>query len=191
MKKALKLFILLIFCGSLVACVSNKNEESNANLNDQNKSTEEQSDENQNNDSKDNKDVDANNNNETNQNQNVEENDSETENENNDESKIVIENDAFKVFEPAPNLKVSEDIIVSGLARVFEGTVNYEFEDGHFIMDEGFATASEGAPGWGEFEFTVNIDGAIDGSASVILFEVSAKDGSRIHELIIPVTINN
>lgn len=67
--------------------------------------------------------------------------------------------------------------------------MSYQFEDGRFIMDEGFITTSEGAPGWGRFEIIINIDGAIDDSARIVLFELSAEDGSRINELIIPVEI--
>lgn len=65
----------------------------------------------------------------------------------------------------------------------------YEFEDGHFILDEGFTTATEGAPEWGEFEITIKLDDERNYSGRVILYEESAKDGSRMHELFIPVNI--
>ena len=103
--------------------------------------------------------------------------------------KIVLQNTAFRIFEPAPNSDVKDHIIVRGLARVWEGTILYEFEDGHFILDEGFTTASEGAPGWGEFEIVIDLDDAVDYSGRVILYEESAKDGSRINELKIPVNV--
>ncbi|MFD1927898.1 Gmad2 immunoglobulin-like domain-containing protein [Sporosarcina siberiensis] len=107
-----------------------------------------------------------------------------------EKSDVVIENEAFQVFEPSPNEKVQNQIIVRGLARVFEGTLNYAFEDGHFIIDQGFVTASEGAPGWGVFEFTVNIENAPEGLYKILLFEKSAKDGSIINELMIPVEVS-
>lgn len=103
--------------------------------------------------------------------------------------KIVIENEAFKVFEPTPNTKVKDKVVVKGLAKVWEATIQYEFEDGHFILDEGFTTASEGAPGWGEFEITIGLENAVNGSARVIIYEESAKDGSRLNELIIPIIV--
>lgn len=106
--------------------------------------------------------------------------------------KIVLQNMAFKIFEPAPNSEVQGKIVVRGLARVFEGTVLYEFEDGHNILDQGFTTASEGAPGWGEFEIVIELDEkTANGSGTVILYEESAKDGSRMHELQIPVTVKD
>ncbi|WP_078427423.1 Gmad2 immunoglobulin-like domain-containing protein [Alkalihalobacterium alkalinitrilicum] len=104
---------------------------------------------------------------------------------------IVLENVAFKIYEPAPNTEVKDRFVVRGLARVYEATVLYEFEDGHFILDEGFTTATEGAPGWGEFEIIIEFDEVANQSGRVILFEESAKDGSRINELQIPVKVTN
>ncbi|WP_249870498.1 Gmad2 immunoglobulin-like domain-containing protein [Oceanobacillus saliphilus] len=102
---------------------------------------------------------------------------------------IVAENEAFKIFQPAPNTEVKDRIVVKGLARVYEGTVLYEFEDGHYILDEGFTTATAGAPEWGEFEIIIEFDELSNNSGSIILFEESAEDGSRVNELIIPVTV--
>ncbi|KAB3530685.1 Gmad2 immunoglobulin-like domain-containing protein [Alkaliphilus serpentinus] len=104
--------------------------------------------------------------------------------------KVVIKNDVFRIYQPAPGAEVKEKIVVKGLARIFEGTVLYEFEDGHNILDKGFTTATEGAPGWGEFEIVIQLDKDVaNDSGSVILYEESAKDGSRRNELIIPVKI--
>ncbi len=106
-----------------------------------------------------------------------------------DSQEIVLQNVAFRIYEPTPNTEVKDRIVVRGLARVYEGTLLYEFEDGHYILDEGFTTASEGAPGWGEFEIIIELDDESDYSGRVILFEESAKDGSRINELKIPVHV--
>ncbi|MFN7249499.1 MAG: Gmad2 immunoglobulin-like domain-containing protein [Anaerobacillus sp.] len=108
-----------------------------------------------------------------------------------DSREIVLQNVAFRIFEPYPNSEVKDQIVVRGLARVYEGTLLYEFEDGHFILDEGFTTATEGAPGWGEFEIIIELDEFANYSGRVILFEESAKDGSRINELKIPVNVIN
>lgn len=104
---------------------------------------------------------------------------------------VVLQNVAFRIFEPAPDAEVKDKIVVRGLARVFEATIQYEFEDGHYLFDKGFTTASEGAPGWGEFEIVIDLDKVPSGSARVILYEESAKDGSRLHELQIPVTVRD
>lgn len=102
-------------------------------------------------------------------------------------TEVVMENDAFRVFEPAPNSEVDNEFIVRGQARTFEANVLYEFEDGHYILDQGFVTASQGAPEWGDFEITIRFDELTSDHGTIILFEESAKDGERIHELMIPV----
>ncbi len=108
------------------------------------------------------------------------------------EQKVVLENEVFRIFEPTPNTLVKDRIVVKGLARVYEGTVLYEFEDGHFILDEGFTTASQGGPEWGEFEIIIELDElqeVTNDSGSIIIYEESAEDGSRRNELIIPVKV--
>lgn len=107
-----------------------------------------------------------------------------------EKSEVVMQNEAFQVYEPAPNAEVKDQIVVRGLARVFEGTFKYEFEDGHFILDEGFTTASMGAPEWGEFEITINLNAATEGHYRIVLYEESAKDGSNLNELIIPLQVS-
>ncbi|TCK92692.1 sporulation and spore germination protein [Natranaerovirga hydrolytica] len=107
-----------------------------------------------------------------------------------DSGEIALQNVAFRIYEPAPHTEVTDTIVVRGLARVYEATIQYEFEDGHNILDKGFTTASEGAPGWGEFEITIDIEGEVaNNTGSIILYEESMKDGSRMNELIIPVEV--
>jgi hypothetical protein len=74
---------------------------------------------------------------------------------------------------------------VAGEARVFEATLQYEVEDGHVIFVEGFTTASQGGPEWGIFLININIPQEQlpeYGTLTLILFEISAEDGSRINE---------
>lgn len=106
-----------------------------------------------------------------------------------DSREIVLQNTAFRIYEPAPYTEVKDRIVVRGLARVFEATILYEFEDGHNILDKGFTTATEGAPGWGEFEIIIEFDEVANNSGTIIIYEESAKDGSRINELQIPVKV--
>ncbi|KGP90744.1 sporulation protein [Pontibacillus chungwhensis BH030062] len=92
---------------------------------------------------------------------------------------IPSENQAFR------NVKVEGEngqYTVSGEARVFEGSFMYNVEDGHqvIVMDTP-VQVSEGAPGWGEFEFTVEIAEdqlPTSGTLTLMLYEISAKDGS-------------
>lgn len=105
------------------------------------------------------------------------------------EPQVVAENDAFRVFEPAPDSVIHNKFVVRGEARVFEATFQFEFEDGHNILGQGTITASSGAPEWGEFEFTVSFDDVFFETGILILYEESAKDGSRINELMIPLKV--
>lgn len=106
-----------------------------------------------------------------------------------DQPKVVLENEAFRIFEPSPNSEVKNRFVVRGEARVFEASLSYTFEDGHNVLAEGHVMASEGAPGWGKFEIIVQFDKASSPYGVLSLYELSAKDGSRIHELHLPVRI--
>ncbi len=76
---------------------------------------------------------------------------------------------------------------ISGQAQIFEASFNYVIEDGHNELAKGFSTTDAGAPEWGNFSFTVKAEKETENSTlHLILFESSAKDGSRTHELPIP-----
>ena len=104
---------------------------------------------------------------------------------------FVLQNTAFRIYEPTPNTSVKDQIIVKGVARVFEATFLYEFEDGHNLLDGGVTMTSAGAPEWGEFEIVIKFDPkkVTNNSGTIILYEASPKDGSRTNELKIPVKI--
>ncbi|MGC5327259.1 Gmad2 immunoglobulin-like domain-containing protein [Brevibacillus sp. SYSU BS000544] len=93
-----------------------------------------------------------------------------------------------ETFQNVTVKKVKENTYeVKGKARVFEATFGYVVEDGHNELKKGFVTASAGAPEFGDFQFTIEVAKAEPNSTlMLILFEESAKDGSRIHELPIP-----
>ena len=76
---------------------------------------------------------------------------------------------------------------VKGQAQIFEATFNWVVEDGHNELKNGFTTTDAGAPEWGKFDFTIEVKKTNEYSTlHIILFEVSAKDGSRQYELPIP-----
>jgi hypothetical protein len=62
-----------------------------------------------------------------------------------------------------------------GTAAVFEATVSWQVRSGDVVVDEGFSTASEGAPGRGEWSA---ITSAPPGPYEVWAYESSARDGS-------------
>lgn len=78
----------------------------------------------------------------------------------------------------------SDKFVVEGKAQVFEANISWVVEDGHNELKEGFHTADAGAPAWGNFRFEIEVDKQRPNSTlTLILFESSAKDGSRQHEL--------
>ena len=79
--------------------------------------------------------------------------------------------------------------VVTGEARIFEATLQYEVEDGHNVLLAGFETSSAGAPAWGTFTIDITIPEANlpeNGTLTLILFEASAKDGTPVNQLYVP-----
>lgn len=76
---------------------------------------------------------------------------------------------------------------VKGKAQVFEASFGWLVEDGHNLLKEGYTTTDAGAPEFGNFSFEVSVAKQRKNSTlTLILFEPSAKDGSRQHLLPIP-----
>ncbi len=73
---------------------------------------------------------------------------------------------------------------IKGEAKVFEATLNYILRQGKEESDVAHTTTSKGAPDWGKFNFTINSTiFKVNVPLYVILFESSAKDGSKLDEL--------
>ena len=73
---------------------------------------------------------------------------------------------------------------VTGKAQVFEASFGWVVEDGHQELRSGHEMTNAGAPEWGNFRFEITVEKAQPNSVlHLILFESSAKDGSRQHEL--------
>ena len=95
---------------------------------------------------------------------------------------------AILVESPLPFKQVSSPLRVTGTANTFEATFNYELmdTDGR-IVDENFVTATSGTGTRGTFDFTTDPFTVPFGAVgSLIVFELSAKDGSRINLVEIP-----
>lgn len=88
--------------------------------------------------------------------------------------------------------EVSSPIRASGTANTFEANFQYEVvdPDGE-IVDENFVTATSGTGTRGTFEFTT-ADFAVssDGDGALVVFELSAEDGSRMNEVEIPLRMS-
>jgi hypothetical protein len=85
-----------------------------------------------------------------------------------------------------------EDVVsplrVTGTANTFEATFNYELTDTDgLIVDKNFVTATSGSGTRGTFDFTTDpFTVPFDGVGSLIVFELSAEDGSRVNLVEIP-----
>lgn len=94
----------------------------------------------------------------------------------------VFSNDRFKDVTAKP--LGDNKFMIQGKAQVFEANISWVIEDGHDELKQGYVMTDAGAPDWGNFSFTVEaIKNRENSSLLLILFESSAKDGSRQHEL--------
>jgi hypothetical protein len=98
------------------------------------------------------------------------------------DSSLVYANARFR------NVKVqrtgANQFEVTGKGQIFEASFSWVIEDGHEQIRSGYATTDAGAPEWGDFKFTVVAEKKRpESTLHLVLFEVSAKDGSPQHEL--------
>ena len=95
---------------------------------------------------------------------------------------------AILVESPLAFDDVSSPILAFGTANTFEANFSYELTDTDGrIVDEDFVTATSGTGTRGRFQFmTEEYSVPFDGVGSLIVFELSAKDGSRINLVEIP-----
>ncbi len=93
-----------------------------------------------------------------------------------------------EIYAQSRNIKIMEFekkhgvIYVSGVARVFEATLNYALETkAGNVIKEGFTTALMGAPEWGRFD--IKIAGIPERAHYLTVYSISARDGSRQDEV--------
>jgi len=98
------------------------------------------------------------------------------------------ETPAILVESPLAGQTVTSPLRATGTANTFEATFEYELTDTDGkIVDSHFATATSGTGTRGTFDFTTKpYTVPFSGIGSLIVFERSAKDGSRIHLAEIP-----
>jgi germination protein M len=95
---------------------------------------------------------------------------------------------AILVESPLPFEEVGSPLRVAGTANTFEADFEYELTDTDGrIVDMNFVKATSGTGTRGTFDFTTAAYTVpFDGIGSLIVFESSAKDGSRINLVEIP-----
>jgi immunoglobulin-like protein involved in spore germination len=90
------------------------------------------------------------------------------------------------VDEPAAGSSVATGFRVAGSASVYEATVVVEAVRDGKVLEKQTLTASEGAPGRGTYETTMQ---ASPGPLTIRVFSPSAVDGAPQHEVDVEVTV--
>jgi len=92
--------------------------------------------------------------------------------------------------EPAIGSRVSSPLTLSGMANVFEATVQYEIvnESGN-VINAGFTTATCGTGCWGDFAAQASFFVPEETPGEIVVYEEAALDGSRVNEIRYPVTL--
>ncbi len=100
------------------------------------------------------------------------------------------ETPAILVETPRPEARIASPLVLSGTANTFEATFEYELIDSAGqIVSKHFATATSGSGTRGTFHLTIPFSGAVAGAGKLVVYESSAKDGSRIHVVEIPLQL--
>lgn len=91
---------------------------------------------------------------------------------------------------PGQGWRVASPFTVSGMANVFEAEFNLELRSsqGQLLAQQNI-TASAGNGIWGTFSTGVRFPSSAAGPATLSVFDLSAKDGSRIYEVTIPLVL--
>jgi hypothetical protein len=97
---------------------------------------------------------------------------------------------AVLVESPLPGESVESGFEATGTANTFEATFNYELKDAAGkVLSKNFVTATSGSGTRGTFDFTVDYEVDEPQQGKLVVFEISAEDGSRIHESEIPLQL--
>lgn len=99
---------------------------------------------------------------------------------------------SITVQQPAPFDLVGKVVRVAGLATGFEATVNYRVHEGHDEVS-GFFNVGGGTGEHAQFQIEVDVSGAAFARDRLFVevFEVSPRDGSEIHKVVVPVLYGN
>lgn len=101
-------------------------------------------------------------------------------------SKLAVSKN-FIVLTPLEGEKVSSPLTIKGKARVFEATFRISIEDGHNRLADKTITASQGAPGWGDFDLSLPFETPTSPNGTIILSYENMENGEIIEELLLPV----
>jgi hypothetical protein len=93
------------------------------------------------------------------------------------------------VRSPLPGETVRSPIRLEGTANVFEATVSIDVRNARgAILERTFTTATSGTGTRGTFDTKVDVP-AQPGDVTVVAYEASAKDGSQLHVVEVPLEL--
>jgi hypothetical protein len=91
---------------------------------------------------------------------------------------------------PLPFERVAGRLRLAGTANTFEATFQYELKDAAGkVLAKHFVTASSGNGIRGTFDVTIPFTVPSTQNGTLTVYEVSAKDGSRINQVDVPLTL--
>lgn len=94
------------------------------------------------------------------------------------------------VESPLAGEDVEPGFEATGTANTFEATFQYELRDSAGkVLTKDFVTATSGSGTRGTFGFTVSYEVPSPRQGRLVVFEISAEDGSRTHERSIPLQL--
>jgi germination protein M len=94
------------------------------------------------------------------------------------------------VDSPLPGVPIHTPVQIEGTANTFEATFNVEVVDAAGeVLGERFVTATSGSGTRGTFAADVPFELEREGPGELVVFELSAEDGSRMNEVRIPVQL--
>jgi germination protein M len=97
---------------------------------------------------------------------------------------------AILVESPAPGEQVSSPLRLSGTANTFEATFQAEVVDAKGrVLGKRFITATSGSGTRGTFDAVLPFRLAAAGPGKLVVYELSAEDGSRINQVEIPLEL--
>src|SRR5262249_11251356 len=94
------------------------------------------------------------------------------------------------VEQPAPGDTVTSPLHVTGNANTYEATFNYDLQDaaGKSLAKD-FVTATSGSGTRGTFDVSIPFAVGSPQDGALKVFELSAEDGSVVHERVIPLRL--
>jgi hypothetical protein len=97
---------------------------------------------------------------------------------------------AILVVQPTADQTVTSPIHVTGNANTFEATFEYDLKDANGkVLSHDFEMATSGSGQRGTFDFVIPYTVASAQDGTLVVFESSAEDGSRIHVREIPLRL--